>query len=378
MKMKKFYAQTMPEAMLQIRQELGEEAVILSQRMITTKKFLGLVTTKQFEVTAGIDEVVKPVFDKTADFPTAVLPKQEMQVQPQPVATEQTQELRNEIADLKAMVQSMSRQQEQTKYPQELVALLQYLKQQELDDELITYIGDELFIHLRKHRNVTTAILRQEAKRILADKLKHLPFGACDASIRYVNLLGPTGVGKTTTIAKMAARTVLEQKKKVGFMTTDTYRIAAIEQLKTYASLLQAPLEVVYTSSDYAAAIERLQTQERIFIDTAGRNYKEARYIEEMKKLVSFTEETETYIVLAATSKQQDMCQIIDQFQELPFQKFVFTKLDETDSIGTIVNLMVKYNKGLAYYTSGQEVPEDIEEASIEQLMTLLFQGDIT
>ena len=173
----------------------------------------------------------------------------------------------------------------------------------------------------------------------------------------------------------MAARSVLEKKKKIGFITTDTYRIAAIEQLKTYAALLQAPVEIVYSATDYAEAIKRLSHLDLIFIDTAGRNYKEAKYVEDLKSLINFNEQAESYLVLAMTAKQKDLESIIDQFKNIQIEKFIFTKLDETNSIGTMFNLMIKYNKGLAYYTNGQEVPEDIEEASLEKLLDLFFQG---
>ena len=114
------------------------------------------------------------------------------------------------------------------------------------------------------------------AKQLLSKGNWGLPFGGISFNKKYINVLGPTGVGKTTTIAKIAARALLEKKKKIGFITTDTYRIAAIEQLRTYANLLQAPVEVAYNSKDFEEAIEKMTDLDLIFIDTAGRNYKEA------------------------------------------------------------------------------------------------------
>ena len=116
----------------------------------------------------------------------------------------------------------------------------------------------------------------------------------------------------------MAARSVLEKKKKIGFITTDTYRIAAIEQLKTYANLLQAPVEVVYNEADYKKAIDKYDHLDFVFIDTAGRNYKEEKYVRDLKKLIPIHEEMQSYLVLSMTSKQQDMEAIIEQFEEFP------------------------------------------------------------
>ena len=138
---------------------------------------------------------------------------------------------------------------------------------------------------------------------MLIAKLQEVPFGGISYSKKYINVLGPTGVGKTTTIAKMAARAVLEKKKKVGFITTDTYRIAAIEQLKTYAGLLQAPMEIVYNEQDLQEAMRKFENLDVVFIDTAGRNYKEAKFVQDLQKLIDFEENTETFLVLSTTSK---------------------------------------------------------------------------
>ena len=115
--------------------------------------------------------------------------------------------------------------------------------------------------------------------------------------------------------------------------------------------------------TDYENAIKKLAHLDLIFIDTAGRNYKEAKYVDDLQKLINFDEEAESYLVLSLTAKEKDLETIIEQFNKIPIEKFIFTKLDETNSIGTMFNLMIKYNKGLAYYTNGQEVPEDIEQA---------------
>ena len=219
--------------------------------------------------------------------------------------------------------------------------------------------------------------MREITQSYLRNQLTDVEIGGLTYDKKYINVLGPTGVGKTTTIAKMAARSVLEKKKKIGFITTDTYRIAAIEQLKTYAGLLQAPVEIVYNAEDYKKAIEKLDYLDIIFIDTAGRNYKEAKYVNDLQQLINFNEQAQSFLVVSLTAKERDIESIIEQFDKIPIEKFIFTKLDETNSIGTMFNLMIKYKKGLAYYTNGQEVPEDIEQADLEKLFELFFQGEV-
>lgn len=359
MKMKKYIAATMPEAMKAIRKELGDEAVILSSKVVYSKGFLGMFKKKSIEVLAGMDSIELP--NKAPNLPT-------VQLDPD---SNQTSEIKKELEDIKNMVKSMQRPQLEQQYSEELHTLIHHLKQQELAEELITRVSDELFVHGKK----TIDEQLDFTKNYLNNLLNDLSFGGISYERKFINVLGPTGVGKTTTIAKMAARAVLEKKKKVGFITTDTYRIAAIEQLKTYAGLLQAPIEIVYSQKDFQQAVHQFEKLDLVFIDTAGRNYKEVKFVEDLQKLIDFKDNTETFLVLSSTSKERDMEVIIEQFTEFPIEKLIFTKIDETNSIGSMINLMVKYNKGLAYYTDGQEVPEDIVEASQDGIVELLLKG---
>ena len=384
MKMKKYTAPTIAEAMKQIRKELGDDAVILNSKVVVTKKLFGIIQKKHFEVVAGIDKLEqKPVptsFPNYAPFSTTSQPLENEA--PKKVAdTLQADigipaDLKKEIADLKAIMQSMKKQSILADYPEDLIQLIDFLKEQEMDEQLITTISEELFI-LHKDSPMDYEGMLEKTRDLLYEKLRHLPLSGLSYEKKYVHVLGPTGVGKTTTIAKMAARAVLEKKKKIGFITTDTYRIAAIEQLKTYAGLLQAPIEIVYSAIDYEDALKKLAHLDLIFIDTAGRNYKERKYVDDIQNLIRFDDESEPYLVLSMTAKQKDLETIIEQFKNLPVKKFIFTKVDETNSIGTMLNLMIKYNKGLAYYTNGQEVPEDIEQPSLDSLLKLFFQGEV-
>ncbi|MGM9951082.1 MAG: flagellar biosynthesis protein FlhF [Lysinibacillus sp.] len=382
MKMKKYNAPSIAEAMKLIRADLGDDAVILNSKVVTTKKFFGLVKQKSFEVVAGVDRVEK----KTAlpplpDFPAplSVPASSEVAVATGQMKVETTmnEELKKEIADLKSIMQSLQRHSIQAQYPDELLPFIDFLKRQELSEELITTIGDELFQHFKNNeQEISFDDMRKVTENYLRGQLKDIEIGGLTYDKKYINILGPTGVGKTTTIAKMAARSVLEKKKKIGFITTDTYRIAAIEQLKTYAGLLQAPLEIVYNAEDYKQALEKLDHLDLIFIDTAGRNYKEAKYVEDLQRLIEFTDLAESFLVLSLTAKERDLETVVEQFEGIPIKKFIFTKLDETNSIGTMFNLMIKYKKGLAYYTNGQEVPEDIEQPDLDKLIELFFQGE--
>ena len=393
MKMKKYNAPSIAEAMKMIRAELGDDAVIISSKVVVHKKFFGLVKNKSFEVVAGLDSIEnksKPMplpdlqpmteqihsiqqstFNEVQPSTVNPVPSQEIVKERDPIEAD----LKKELADLKAIMQSVQRQSIQAQYPDELLPFLEFLETQELDQALITEIGDGLFeISKQSTERLTEAQMKQYTKDVLLTKLESLPIGGLSYEKKLVNILGPTGVGKTTTIAKMAARSALEKKKKIGFITTDTYRIAAIEQLKTYAGLLQAPVEIAYNEADFAKALEKLAHVDLIFVDTAGRNYMESKYVEDLVNLIQFNENAESFLVLSLTAKQRDLEAIIERFDGIPIQKFIFTKMDETNSIGTMFNLMIKYKKGLAYYTDGQEVPEDIEQPNLDKLLNLFFE----
>lgn len=391
MKMKKYIAPSIAEAMKQIRADLGEDAVIINSKVVVTKKMFGLIKQKNFEVLAGVDHVEQshvstPIQGLQTQVQSVDVFHGEQQLHHHHLHSKKEQQadegfvqhdLKEEIADLKSLLKTMQKQVLYPQLPEEIISFVDFLKRQELNEELITTVSDELFEHYQKNNSsITEEEMIEKTKKQLKDKLNNLPIGGISYEKKYINVLGPTGVGKTTTIAKMAARSVLEQKKKVGFITTDTYRIAAIEQLKTYANLLQAPVEIVYNTTDYKNAIEKLEHLDLIFIDTAGRNYKEAKYVNDLKKIINFDSQVESFLVLSLTAKEKDMEAIIQQFDEIPIEKFIFTKVDETNSIGTMYNLMFKYNKGLAYYTNGQEVPEDIEEANMDTLVELFFRGE--
>lgn len=358
----------MVEAMKKVREDLGEDAVILSSQVIKSKGFLGLFSKRLVEVVAGFDQLSKRL-------PSDILGRS---ASPVSVLSETNQNLQQEITEIKKMIHAVQKDQLAfDKYPVEIQPLLTTLHNQGLAQEYIVQVGNLIFERMKRekadfNKNEQIEIL----KEWLFAEIQKIPLGGISYKKKYINVLGPTGVGKTTTIAKIAARALLEEKKKIGFITTDTYRIAAIEQLRTYANLLQAPVEIAYNEADFKAAIEKLKDLDLIFIDTAGRNYKETKFVDDLKKLIDFSLDMETFLVLSTTSKEEDMDIIVERFEKFPIEKFIFTKTDETNSVGSIINLMLKFKIGMAYYTDGQEVPEDIIEADFEKLLALLLEGD--
>jgi flagellar biosynthesis protein FlhF len=191
-----------------------------------------------------------------------------------------------------------------------------------------------------------------------------------------VALVGPTGVGKTTTISKLAANYTIIDKKKVALLTVDTYRIAAVEQLKTVGEIIGVPVEVVFTPRNLRNAIQSNADKELIFIDTAGRSHKNSIQMSEIKAFLEAASPDDIFLVLSACTKYKDMLDIIEKYESLNIKKIIFTKLDETTTYGAILNVVDKSKKYLSYFTTGQSVPDDIETADQEKYFNLLI-GDL-
>lgn len=195
---------------------------------------------------------------------------------------------------------------------------------------------------------------------------------------RIVTFIGPTGVGKTTTIAKIASRYVVEEKKKVALLTTDTYRIAAAEQLRTYANILMVPFRVIYTQEELAAALQDFYDYDYIMVDTTGHSPQNREQLGNMKQLLKYMEqsaECHFYLVLSSTTKYKDLLKIADSYSQVADYQLIFTKLDETEALGNLLNLRMHTGAGIAYVTCGQNVPDDIEVFNPQKMVKQLLGG---
>jgi flagellar biosynthesis protein FlhF len=193
-------------------------------------------------------------------------------------------------------------------------------------------------------------------------------------SPRIIALVGPTGVGKTTTTAKLAAMYALNRGNKVALITMDIFRVGAVEQLKTYSRIMGIPLEVASTPKELEKAVEKHAACDLIFIDTAGRSHKDKEKLDEMKNFLEEKIPMEVYLCLSATTKDRELEEILKRFKIFQISKVVFTKIDECESFGNMVNLLMKDNLQIAYFTTGQRVPEDIEIATPAKLADMIFR----
>ncbi len=366
----------MPEAMKLIRAELGSDAIILNSKVVQTQGFFGLFRKKNFEVIAAVDpeaprkQILKP---KETERKVPVIDKQ-MEPQKSVVrepfnkyeakeSREPAPELLKEIQELKAAMKELS--SDISPYTGLLQEMNQLLMNQEIDSsirkEIMSRLLERWYLASEK---ASFEDIQNWAKECVISKISNVDYGGLTYRKKYINVVGPTGVGKTTTIAKIAADCMLKDKKSIAFITTDTFRIAAIEQLKTYAKILGAPVEVCYSFEDFKKAKQTFKDYDVVFIDTAGRNFRNEKYIDDLNNLIHFSNDMETFLVLSLTSKMKDMKVIYEQFSKITISKFIFTKADETANYGEMVNLIVDTGIGVAYLTNGQNVPDDIVIAS--------------
>ena len=195
---------------------------------------------------------------------------------------------------------------------------------------------------------------------------------------KIIFFIGPTGVGKTTTIAKIASKYKVEQDRKVAFLTADTYRIAATEQLHIYANILDAPMSIVYSAQELNQAIAKVSDNDLIFVDTAGFSHRNETQRMDTKNLIDGLDEQyerEIFLVLSATTKYKDLLEIVDSYREIAEYKLIFTKLDETSSYGNLLNIRLYSGADLSYMANGQNVPDDIEEFNAQMIVKQLLGG---
>ena len=280
-------------------------------------------------------------------------------------------DLQNQLEEMKSMLVEMSRNKDETGGIPNLQRAMeaQGISQHVLEDMISKLNGTEILAPQNSvkalkalEKYVRKAIRIANGITLYSDKPK------------IVALIGPTGVGKTTTLAKIAAKFVLEEGAKVALITADTYRISAVEQLKTYSDILGLPLEIVYNPQALQEAIEKHRDKQLILLDTAGRSQYNAYQMKELSELLNIDADIEKHLVMSATTKTSDGLELLDNFSLCKPDRVIFTKVDETKTHGIILNILHRRKAALSYLTNGQSVPDDIEPASIEKLAELLLR----
>jgi flagellar biosynthesis protein FlhF len=374
MKIKKFIAPSIKQALTDIKKELGDNAVILNSKKV---KHGNLLSKEMFEITAAIDELDHPKYKEIR--PTTVRHENAYSA-PESTdwrAIEKVTKMTADMDEIKTALQQMS---EQIKYnlpnlPKTLKDTFLELSDRGINHTIVQELVQNLYRDLSMNDLDDNHRLQTFVKANIGNRFHFAPIGVPTSTEPYIiMLIGPTGTGKTTTLAKMATHNGIYNNRKIAFITTDTYRIAGIEQLRTFAKIAQCPLEIVYTVDDIQKAILRHQDKELILIDTPGRSYHSHSYLMELKELIDRAKPNEVHLVLAANLSTQTMKNMIDHFSALPFNRFLFTKFDETACPSALLNVICEFNKAITFITTGQDVPDDIKCITPQEIANLIVE----
>jgi len=384
----------MADTLAKVKRAFGRDAVILNTRTRVRGGMFGIGGKPWVEITAAphMSELPGALRRGTLQMKSGRTGRAEGAAGPMPHninASTQTiaaasvpsaGTLLSELTDLKSLVTDLvkqSRRDGNADLPEHLydtyLALVQNAMAEDIADGLIRQVRESLS---------TEEIADPTAvRRALASALKPMLPLAGPARMRTsteplkIALVGPTGVGKTTTIAKLAANFCLRDNLKVGLITIDTYRIAAVEQLKTYAQIIEVPVEVALSPAQLAESIQRMGDRDVILIDTAGRSQRDSLKIKELGGFFDKVRPDEVHLVLSSACTESVLHDTIDRFRGLDIDRVIFTKLDEAIGFGVIVNCLAKADAKLSYVTTGQDVPDDIEAPMQDRLAALILDG---
>ncbi len=390
--------------MAQVKNVLGRDAIILHTRTFRKGGIFGFFAKEKVEVMAAIDTPVANTTEKVVQpqvksqeqssidlILPAIPPIMEEKVQlvgeePVQVVTvtpvvpiapvDEDSKLiavQRELTDMRTLLEQVLRKElpELKKTP-----VVEFLLNHDIEAHIVEQIINSISVD-----GVQSTLVNSEFKEILLEQIKEKlqsveEIQVSDTGRKIVAFMGPTGVGKTTTIAKLAAKFAMQEKCSVALITADTYRVSAVEQLKTYSDIMGIPIHVVYTGDELKRILDSNLDKQLILIDTAGRSPHNQDQIEELEKLLQIDDTIEKHLVLSATTKYNDALDIVEKFSRCSPYKVLFTKLDEARNIGTIINLLYQIPISLSYMTNGQNVPDDIELVDAQKLGQLIFRNE--
>lgn len=414
MTINKYQGRTQEEAIRIAKEQLGENAVIMNVRPIKSKGLFHFLKDSAYEVTAAVEEqqpvakssgfAIQDNINFSADEEIKIpiqlqetVARRETNRQAEVLKRESQNRLEERIENIQDLLEkklapaetetakSQSKREEKTaKMTKEQEEGMKFLKmiygimlENEINEKYANVILEDIEKVVRGGSSVDYILSSIYQKMILKfGQPRSIEFG--EKKPKVVFFIGPTGVGKTTTIAKVASKFKLDAGKKVALLSADTYRIAAAEQLKTYANILDTPFSIVYAPEELNQAIAQLADYDLILVDTAGFSHKNMEQKDDIKKLVNSLDkkyEKEVFLVVSATAKYKDLVNIADVYHDIADYKLIFTKLDETSAYGNLLNIRLYSGADLSYTTNGQNVPDDIELFHTQKIVKQLLGG---
>ena len=396
MSIKKFLAPTMEEALTDLRRNLGENAVILRTRTVAARGFLGRFSRSMVEITATRDEQAQQEAKKRTESrliqtrpnsSTGIGSRANSAYTKQNLLSNENHDdlesIRHEISSLHSMFRDLVRE---TRYPglaslpESFLVAYHQLLELEIDEVVAT----RLILHI--HKNLSSSTTPTQTSRVYEHLEKLVqglipvtgPVSITEGKPRLIAMVGPTGVGKTTTIAKLASIFRRKGDLKVALISIDTYRIAASEQIGRYGEMLGIPVEVVTQPDQIHSVLHRLSDFDLIFLDTAGRSQRDRIKMAELEDYLEVAQPDETHLVLAASSHPSGMTDIAKRFLPLGIDRLLISKIDESPSLGFLLQVILQIGKPISYLTNGRNVPEDIQVASSQLVANLCLGREST
>ena len=364
MNIRKFIANSSQEALRMVRKEMGPDAVILESRTVSPDGGHCGYSKEKIEVTAAIDyDVTKNTSENESGL------SQEIFLQ----KWQGLESSLKQIVDYLFTLEALNISQKGGLYNRLGRDQYIYYRHFGLEPSVIRLLSEKP----EKRNPKNTKQRGSELKECLLNVIGKIKIDSEKKQIaktRIYSFLGPTGVGKTTTMAKLAAVQAIEKGKKVALITVDTFRIGAVEQLETYARIMDIPLEIASSSKELDRAIRKYNSYDVILIDTAGRSPRKKDDVSEIIKIFQIPMDVHHFLLLSATTQLDNMLIAKQSFGALPVRSYIFTKLDEANDASAMINFLVMAKKPVSYFTTGQNVPEDIEPANRRRLAEMILK----
>lgn len=383
MEVKTYRAASMQEALTLVRRDLGPQAAVLHTREIRADGLYRLLPSlRRIEVVAAADVNVP---SRMAPVETVAAAPASTVVAPQKQHRDDARHdfgklVQGQLTELQSMVEDLCRRSRGTgnhDLPESLFKLYADLIDADMSESLARELVEQVRGTIGSRDLDDTVMLQAHVARIIEQEVKVSgPIRLTPGQARLVALVGPTGVGKTTTIAKLAANYRLREKRKVGLITVDTYRIAAVEQLRTYADIIDLPMQVVSTPREMREAVRGMQGLDLILLDTAGRSPKDEVKIQELRSFLAEAAADEVHLVLSAVAGASTLERTAERFAVVGTTSMIVTKLDEASALGSLVPLVRGSRLPLSYVTNGQNVPDDIAVADSARLARAVLNFD--